>query len=107
MSGADLPYAADASEPLGEAELQVLREQFAKEKEAGYPSVQTRFNLAWCVVSKPAHALIAQGSGQSGGQRRRVRGHRHADGHLPRRGVETARVSVLPRARALQDRQLR
>ena len=49
MSGTDLPYAADASESLSEAELQVLREQFAKEKEAGYPSVQTRFNLAWSV----------------------------------------------------------
>lgn len=50
MTSNDLPYAADASESLGEAELQVLREQFGKEKEAGYPSVQTRFNLAWSVL---------------------------------------------------------
>ena len=62
MTSNDLPYAADASESLGEAELQVLREQFGKEKEAGYPSVQTRFNLAWSVGARRRDKLKPSGA---------------------------------------------
>ncbi len=42
--------AADAEMPLKEAELEVLRNAFAKEEEAGFVSIQTKFNYAWGLI---------------------------------------------------------
>ncbi len=44
MPGTDLPYAADAEESLAYEELEVLRNQYDKEREQKHVTIQTKFN---------------------------------------------------------------
>ncbi|CUA78157.1 Mitochondria fission 1 protein [Aspergillus oryzae RIB40] [Rhizoctonia solani] len=46
----DFPYAADAEVSLAPEELAVLRNQYEKELNQDYVSVQTKFNYAWGLV---------------------------------------------------------
>lgn len=57
----ELPYAADVDSPLNRAEFGVLKNQYEKEQEKGWVTVQTKFNYAWALVKSEDKAEVAQG----------------------------------------------
>ncbi|KAI9296399.1 mitochondrial fission protein [Neoconidiobolus thromboides FSU 785] len=57
--GDRLPFVAEAEDPLTEAELNVLRTQYASEgKDA---NVQTKFNLAWGLIKCRERQFVQEG----------------------------------------------
>lgn len=56
-----LPYAVDAEQPLAADELEVLRDQFARETNQGHASTQTKFNYAWGLVKSRRREDMAEG----------------------------------------------
>lgn len=106
-----------SSSPLKPAELQVLRSQY--EKEGDYVGIQTKFNFAWVRYSRllsarrsshsPVSDLMHTSPGSDQIQRpcRTTRRCPPALRDLPRRPGTSTRMSLLPRARKLQTRQLR
>ncbi|PAV19921.1 mitochondrial fission 1 [Pyrrhoderma noxium] len=57
----EVPYAADAEQPLTFDELEILQNQFKKEREAGHVTVQAKFNYAWGLVKSPKHEHQVEG----------------------------------------------
>ena len=87
--------------------------QYQKEIESGYATVQTKFNYAWGLVKSPMREHQVEGVRLLQGTLRLLTFHvmRGLTLSLPRYlqtgAHETARMSLLPRTRTLQDGQLR
>ncbi len=56
-----LPYAADAETSLSPSELDVLRNQYEKERASGHATTQTKFNYAWGLVKSKRRDEMAAG----------------------------------------------